>query len=186
MITAALIPGSDGETIGVLIGMGLIGAICASIASARGRSPVGWFFFGAFFGCLALILVLTLPDLKKIEAEKGELELANRQLREQLAKDRAVADLRHDTVERRLGAHDEVLQLDTSNRRPTNQLPPVPVVSRVWYYAAGQERRGPFSIEEFRSLVSTGTVTLDTLVWSEGMSGWQALRFVESTLWRNS
>jgi hypothetical protein len=42
-----------------------------------------------------------------------------------------------------------------------------------WYYAAGEERRGPFGEEEFHRLVQQGVVTSATLVWREGMENWQ-------------
>jgi len=42
-----------------------------------------------------------------------------------------------------------------------------------WYYAAGDQPLGPFSEEHFQSLVATGVIRPDTLVWHEGMPGWQ-------------
>ena len=33
--------------------------------------------------------------------------------------------------------------------------------------------RGPFPEAQLRDLITRGTVRADTLVWSEGMSGWQ-------------
>ncbi len=43
-----------------------------------------------------------------------------------------------------------------------------------WYYAEGQEQKGPFSEDEFQALVRQGTVKEDTLVWHEGLGEWQA------------
>ena len=43
-----------------------------------------------------------------------------------------------------------------------------------WYYATGQDRRGPVSGEQFQELVSTGQITPQTLVWNESMTAWQA------------
>jgi hypothetical protein len=45
--------------------------------------------------------------------------------------------------------------------------------SRSWFVASGGKQEGPYSEPVFRNLISEGTVTQDTLVWSEGMSGWQ-------------
>ena len=87
----------------------IFGAICAGIASGRGRNVAGWFFVGMALDCLGLVLVLVLPNLKVLEAEKQRAEQENRRLREQLAKERQVADQRHGHVERRLGAHDQAL-----------------------------------------------------------------------------
>lgn len=42
-----------------------------------------------------------------------------------------------------------------------------------WHYAIGNERHGPVSQADLDALIQNGTVTRDTLVWSEGMSDWQ-------------
>lgn len=42
-----------------------------------------------------------------------------------------------------------------------------------WYYAVGEERKGPLNEEEFQRLVQQGVVTTKTLVWREGMADWQ-------------
>ena len=42
-----------------------------------------------------------------------------------------------------------------------------------WFYASEGKQEGPFSADQFRDLVSQGVIQADTLVWSEGMSGWQ-------------
>lgn len=43
-----------------------------------------------------------------------------------------------------------------------------------WYYAESNERRGPVDDATFQSLVATGTITPETLVWREGMAEWAA------------
>jgi hypothetical protein len=45
--------------------------------------------------------------------------------------------------------------------------------SRSWFYAASGQQQGPFPEEQLRDLIARGTVRADTLVWSEGMAGWQ-------------
>ena len=42
-----------------------------------------------------------------------------------------------------------------------------------WYYADGQDRKGPFGQEDFERLVQQGVVTRQTLVWREGMANWE-------------
>ena len=42
-----------------------------------------------------------------------------------------------------------------------------------WYYAREGRRQGPVEQTEFERLVATGDVRADTLVWREGMAGWQ-------------
>jgi hypothetical protein len=44
---------------------------------------------------------------------------------------------------------------------------------RSRFVAAGGKQQGPYSEPVFRDLIGKGSVTSDTLVWSEGMSDWQ-------------
>ena len=43
-----------------------------------------------------------------------------------------------------------------------------------WYYAKGEARSGPVGDDEFQRLVRQGVITSDTLIWRDGMPGWQA------------
>ena len=45
--------------------------------------------------------------------------------------------------------------------------------NRSWFYASNGQQQGPFPEAQLRDLITRGTVRPDTLVWSEGMSGWQ-------------
>jgi hypothetical protein len=45
--------------------------------------------------------------------------------------------------------------------------------NRSWFFAANGQQQGPYPEAQFRDLIARGTVTAQTLVWSEGMSGWQ-------------
>jgi hypothetical protein len=173
----------DGATIlFVIVFKVVFGAICAGIASNRGRSGAGWFFIGCFFDCIALILVLVLPDLRQQQEQSRRAQLENRRLREQLAKERQVADHRHGHVERRLGVHDEALGLDTE--RPP-ELPRGGAPAEItdgndrWFYARNDERQGPVSAETIRHLLQAGTISGQTLVWRQGMADWLALGQVD-------
>lgn len=42
-----------------------------------------------------------------------------------------------------------------------------------WFYASEGKQQGPYTDGQFRDLVAQGVVGADTLVWSEGMAGWQ-------------
>lgn len=42
-----------------------------------------------------------------------------------------------------------------------------------WYYAEGDQKKGPFSEDKFALLISAGTIVPATLVWRKGMRGWQ-------------
>jgi hypothetical protein len=45
--------------------------------------------------------------------------------------------------------------------------------NRIWFHASGGQQKGPFPEPQFRDLIAQGTVRADTLVWAEGMAGWQ-------------
>ncbi len=48
-----------------------------------------------------------------------------------------------------------------------------------WYYAVGQEQRGPVEVEEMQRLRAEGSISEDTLIWKEGMGDWKAFREVD-------
>ncbi|UFZ02009.1 DUF4339 domain-containing protein [Bradyrhizobium ontarionense] len=45
--------------------------------------------------------------------------------------------------------------------------------NRSWYYAAQGQQQGPVSESELRDLIARGALTAETLVWSDGMAGWE-------------
>lgn len=47
------------------------------------------------------------------------------------------------------------------------------MADRSWFYASEGQQKGPFPESQFRDLIVRGAVGSDTLVWTEGMSGWQ-------------
>lgn len=47
------------------------------------------------------------------------------------------------------------------------------MTERSWFFAAGGQQQGPYDEPQFRDLIARGTVTAETLVWSEGMAGWR-------------
>ncbi|HZN38625.1 MAG TPA: DUF4339 domain-containing protein [Planctomycetota bacterium] len=156
----------------------VFGGICSAIAASRGRSALGWFFVGLLTNCIGLVLVLVLPDLKRQEAQMRMQQMENRRLREQLAKERQVADQRHGHVERRLGAHDRALDIDTS--APPELVenvanpPPLPDLTH-WFYARGRERLGPVTEQILRDMLGSREISAETLLWREGMADWQPL-----------
>lgn len=42
-----------------------------------------------------------------------------------------------------------------------------------WFFAANGQQQGPYPEAQFRDLIANGSVRADTLVWTEGMAGWQ-------------
>lgn len=45
-----------------------------------------------------------------------------------------------------------------------------------WFYALGGQQQGPVDDGQLDALAAAGTITLDTLVWREGLANWQPLR----------
>jgi TM2 domain-containing membrane protein YozV len=46
----------------------------------------------------------------------------------------------------------------------------------MWYYQQGAQRKGPVDEATARSLIANGTISIDTLVWTEGMPSWVPLQ----------
>src|ERR1700751_2630228 len=47
------------------------------------------------------------------------------------------------------------------------------MADRSWFFAANGQQQGPYPDAQFRDLIARGSVNAQTLVWSEGMAGWQ-------------
>ncbi len=45
--------------------------------------------------------------------------------------------------------------------------------SRSWFFAANGQQQGPYPEAQFRDFLARGTIKAETLVWTEGMAGWQ-------------
>jgi hypothetical protein len=45
---------------------------------------------------------------------------------------------------------------------------------RAWFFASEGKQQGPVQEAQLRELIVNGTVRHETLVWSDGMAGWQA------------
>lgn len=166
----------------------VFGAIVAAIAHSRGRSPIGWFFIGFVAPCIGLILVLVLPDLNLEEERRAQLATENQRLKEQIRKERQVADQRHAETIGRLGAHDAVLGLDTSDMKgelppelpasrgpePEPDAPPAIDPESRWHYAVSDEdgTEGPVAFSDIVALWGTGTLDGSSLLWTKGMDDW--------------
>lgn len=48
-----------------------------------------------------------------------------------------------------------------------------------WFYAKDNAQHGPASDLEIRSLISTGQIKQDTVIWREGMTDWLPLKEVQ-------
>lgn len=55
-----------------------------------------------------------------------------------------------------------------------------------WWYVANGERRGPVTNDDLQRLIDGGTLTSNSLVWKQGMEGWQPAGRIDelaSLLW---
>src|SRR5215469_10874536 len=43
---------------------------------------------------------------------------------------------------------------------------------RSWFFAANGQQQGPYPEAQFRDFVARGMIRSETLVWTEGMTGW--------------
>ena len=181
-MSSGLSVSSDGAVVINLLVIAVFGGICAAIAAGRGRSPIGWFFIGVFTQCIGIILVLVLPDMKQQQEREQRQRQETRKLREQLLKERQVADQRHQHIERRIGAHDEALGLDTYNPPELTNSPAAMQLGNgvQWFYARNNEQQGPVSAETIRHLLAAGAIDRNSLVWAEGMSDWAPIASVDS------
>lgn len=180
----------DGEQIIIQLLVGLVfGGIVAAIAHSKGRNVVGWFFLGFIAGCIALIIILCLSNLKEEQARWSANEIEQRRLREQLRQEQLKNEaLRQHTVAR-LDLHDEKLGIDTRGAAPGLPLggptlrisplgaapavPPPGYPSQNWYTSEDGQQQGPYTFALLNSRARQGTLSSETLVWAEGMSEWQ-------------
>ncbi len=51
-----------------------------------------------------------------------------------------------------------------------------------WFYSAGSEQKGPVEDAEFESLIASGVIRPETLVWQPGMPNWQSASAVRGDL----
>lgn len=169
----------------------VFGGIVAAIASSKGRNPVGWFFIGAFFFCIAIIIILVLPNLKEQQAKEQRLEEENRRIREQVRQEQMRLEAFRQQTNNRLDRHDQVLQIDTAPRMESplglggaaGMPPALPNGAQddqrpIWFYVKGANRCGPVSLGAMRALFAGGEVNADSLFWRAGLSEWQPGRNV--------
>src|SRR5260370_18410502 len=45
--------------------------------------------------------------------------------------------------------------------------------NRSWFFASQGQQQGPYPDARLHEFIAAGTITAETLVWTEGMAGWQ-------------
>jgi hypothetical protein len=51
--------------------------------------------------------------------------------------------------------------------------PPPPPVEHVWHIAVSGQTKGPFSKADLGRMTTSGELTRDTHVWTQGQDGWK-------------
>ncbi|MBI3818905.1 MAG: DUF4339 domain-containing protein [Planctomycetes bacterium] len=180
------------EVIVNLIAPAVIGTLCAFIAHGRGRSPVGWFFIGFFFACIGLIVLLVIPDLKKLEAEKNRMLKENRKLREEVRMNREAASRKHAEIEARLKVHDRALRVDTSERSDAlltdggaetspaanATVDAADLLNKKWFFMNETGKHGPLPFREFQLLWQSGEFRAENYVKTSEMNNWMRVQDV--------
>ena len=173
-----------------LIIMFICGVIAAVIASGKDRSKVGWFFGGFFLGLIGIIIVACLSNLKEEQQYRDHTANERRRLREQLRQERLKNEAFRQYTGARLDEHDEHLGIETRSTDQalagagrlltSGQVPPPPPLPsgtatpspHTWFYEVRGESVGPVSESELRTLLDSGTISMETLVWKESLSDW--------------
>jgi hypothetical protein len=170
--------------------MGLIillifGAICAAIASGKGRSVVGWFLLGFFFPIIALIVICCVSDLNEEQRYRTGQDRENRMLREKLLQEQMKLESLTKHAAHRLDEHDRLLQANTRDSAPplmgSSQQPNIRQITNidddladesVWYYAVNDKHCGPLTRKVMIQLIDVGSIQRDTMVWNERWAEW--------------
>lgn len=168
-----------------LIIMLIFGAICAAVASGKGRNVVGWFFLGFFFPIIALIVICCVSDLNEEKHYRAGQDRENRMLREKLLQEQMKLESLRQHAAHRLDEHDRLLQANTRDSAPPlmggSQQPSIPQLTSadadqtdesVWYYAVGGKHCGPLTRKIMIQLIEVGNIQRDTLVWNERWAEW--------------
>jgi len=53
----------------------------------------------------------------------------------------------------------------------------------TWYYTQNGQQKGPVSFEDVKALIAQQQIVPSDLVWSEGMTGWQAASNLDGVTW---
>lgn len=130
----------------------LMGIATSYIANQRGRDPYIWFALGMFFGVLALLTLVLLPQVKAEELEKDE---RNKEI-----------------VERREKQMEEQERIENAP-----DLEPQSIETKEWFYLDKErQQHGPLSFYVINELWEGGTVNSQTYVWTEGMPEWKRVQ----------
>ncbi|MFO7821134.1 MAG: DUF4339 domain-containing protein [Lentisphaeria bacterium] len=176
----------------LMIGI-ICGIISAIVANSKGRSAVGWFFLGFFFGFIGLIIICCLSDLNAQRAKEQNAERERRRLREQLKQERMKNSTFRQHVHKRLDQHDNALGVNTkSTGAVTASVAAQPALlgnspqkevetqgvdtgragPEGWHVYVDQQQHGPLTQYQIESRIANGELAAGSLIWRPGMDRW--------------
>ena len=97
----------------VILIRAILGAVSSAIASAKGRSAVGWFFAGFLLDIIGVIIIACLSNIKEERSHREHQARENRRLREQLRQEQMKSEAFRTHTQSRLDTHDHQLGVDT-------------------------------------------------------------------------
>ena len=174
-----------------------IGAICAAIASSKGRNATGWFFVGLLVDCIGIIIIACLSNLKEEQAREQRMRNEQRRLREQLKQERMKNQAFQGHVHKRLERHDDELGVDTRQLGAAEEehlqleegfedeaafTGDTPPADRDWYVKFGNRVSRALPFMRLQELYRAGNIDDDTLVRTGEGEEWSSLRHVPG-LW---
>ena len=62
---------------------------------------------------------------------------------------------------------------NSMNNSQAGAPPPLPKQVEQYYIALNDKQEGPFSLEQIQAYINDSTITKQTLVWTQGMQGWE-------------
>jgi hypothetical protein len=141
---------NEKDLINLLVAI-LIASITAYLAKRRGRSPMLWFFLGAFFGLFGLIALYLFPAKKDSEAAGEESGKENDEGRREI----------------------EVVptQVTVASTDAEDQIP-----TESWFYLDSEHQQfGPVTLSQLKALFEEKKISTSSYVWQEGMQEWKKL-----------
>jgi hypothetical protein len=64
-------------------------------------------------------------------------------------------------------------QMGGNMQQAANTPPPTPVSQ--YFVAVNGQQSGPYSVAQLQQLAQQGQINMQTLVWKQGMAGWEAI-----------
>lgn len=137
----------------------LMGLATGYLAQQRGRDPYIWFALGLFFGILALLALVLLPQVRSPEEMEAD------------RKNEEIIKLREKQMQEQEKIED------------APDLQPQSIQTKEWFYLdKSRQQQGPHSFYVITELWENGDITAHSYVWAEGMPEWKHVNDIPELL----